>query len=211
MDGQYVDEFFHSGRLMLTSYARCIAHESDVRRDANEGKLNFLVKRGDNAIAGIQRAGAHRYMLCTSTQEGPSLMRRFGVDSYFAIHDVEKFSQAVAAQIPDFVDAVAGQCEYVEERSISQENSLSDPPDEPVLDMSKIGVVDGYVEEFFDSYKRSLARRVAVATGDRAYFMKEERFAEEAEFRFVWRTQSAAEDFIFVNCPDAIEFCERIS
>lgn len=210
MDNVHIDEFFNSGRLMLTSYARCVAHESEVRRDANEGKLNFLAKRGDEVIAGIQRVGAHSYMLCASKQEGRSLMHRFGVNSYFAIRDIDGFSRAVSSRIPRFVDACTGQCEYVEERSIVREHQAPSF-DEPVLDTSKIGVVAGYAEEFFHTYNRAITRRVDAVTGERAYFIKEARYAEEAEFRFVWRTQSTAEASIFVECPEAVEFCERRS
>lgn len=49
-----------------------------------------------------------------------------------------------------------------------------------------------------------------IATTD-VYFTKEQKYAPQLEYRFIWRSASPIADFITVRVPDARQFCDRFT
>jgi hypothetical protein len=41
-------------------------------------------------------------------------------------------------------------------------------------------------------------------------FIKEMHYRDEDEYRIIWFTGSNVKDSLLVQCPEAIQFCERI-
>lgn len=115
---QYVNSFFATGSLLLTTFARCKAHEEASRRDDTEGKCHFHFESPEHSLSGVHRFGTRSYMLCLSLIESQALAAKFETDSYFRINDVLQFASIVARWIPGCTGGSVGVCTYHDEKQV---------------------------------------------------------------------------------------------
>ncbi len=195
LERKYVEEFFRTGQLMLTTYGQCQTHECNVRRDTHEGKASFSLKLDSLGMSGggIQTVGWQSYMLCTSLCESKKLLERFNVDSYFRITNVLGFLDAISKRVPGCGSGKIGSCIYRDGDAFGKPLPFKEIP--PNIDTSN------------NSEKPMLAP-VEFEMSDEPYFIKSDLFAIETEFRFIWGVPYDVKGPIKIECPEAIEFCE---
>ncbi len=195
LERKYVEEFFRTGRLMLTTYRRCQDHECDVRRDSGEGKSQFSLKLESLGMGGggLQTVGWQSYLLCASMNESQKLAKHFKVDSYFKIKDVIRFLDAISKWIPGCGSGKLGACIYRDENALAKPLQFkSIPPGQ--------GLPTNSAKPMFSPVEFEMS--------DEPYFIKSDTFAIEAEFRFIWSVPYDIEGPIFIECPEAIQYCE---
>lgn len=111
----YVDLFFETGELRLSSFAAFQKHKDEEREDRREGN-NLLIHRteqkGGQTVVINMDVGHDSYVLCGSALASRDLMAKFGCDSAIVIRDTTSFSNAVATQIPGFIGGLEGVCSY---------------------------------------------------------------------------------------------------
>ena len=195
LDRQYVEEFFRSGKLRLTTYGQCQEHECNIRRDSKEGKANFSLELDALGMSGggIQTVGWQSYMLCASLRESRKLLERFNVDSYFRITNIFGFLDAISRRIPGCGSGKIGSCIYKDEDEF--EKPLPFKQLSPNIDASA------------SAGKFQLAP-VEFEMSTEPYFIKSDIFSVEAEFRFIWGVPYDVNGAITIECPEAIQFCE---
>jgi len=209
LDSQFVDSFFDSGELLLTTYRRCRAHEDLVRRDDREGKFNYYMTHENSAIAIMRIVGDRSYMLCTSSLASRNLAERFRTDSHFVIEDPSGFCDAISAALPGLQTVKHGPCEYLSERS---ETKLLSAPIQPNMTKILAAIASGEpsdLEELFNEMHQDFSRRFDDQTTDVSYFAKPNTFAGEEEFRMIWTMDEELDDGKIIYCPDARQFCKR--
>lgn len=201
---EFVEAFFATGALMLTTYSRCQSIEDAVRRDPKEGHSTFAFDHGGYTTAGIQQVGKRSYMLCGSMIESAAQAERFGAASYIRINDPLRFAEAVSRWIPGCQGVRFGPCIYRERRETTKATSSLLPPVQDLL-----SATPDNLERTFNEMNRSLAQAVEQELAAEPYFLKEaDPFAADAEFRFVWTVPYDVEGSRIVECPDAIPFCQ---
>ena len=70
LERTYVEDFFRTGQLRLTTYAHCQRHECDIRRDSLEGQANFELELDSLGSSGwgVQTVGWQSYRkVCTTS------------------------------------------------------------------------------------------------------------------------------------------------
>lgn len=207
IETNFAEDFIRTGSLMLTTFERCITHEDGVRRDANEGKCNYLLNHGGYATAGVQKVGRMSYMLCLSMVESPLLMKRFSVDNFIRIHNILAFADAVSRWIPGFQRGQMGPCIYKNERSISK-NAVNMVGIDPAAMITAADKDDpAALEKAFNESRQALADGVNRELAGDPYFLKEEIFSVEAEFRIVWTVPYEVKEPLIITCPEAVQFC----
>ena len=199
MDQKHIDEFFDKGRLRLSSFKQFAKHIDEQRADSREGQ-NVLVGMGQSftVLARVQH-GMNSLILCTSTVQDDTLMRTFGTNGYFCIKNSTAFGAAIAGRLPGFVEGIEGLCIYGDERIISRRISMSS------IEELKVKPEDNNV-----SLDNIFALTGQIGGAD-VFFVKLNQYRHQSEHRFVWNVCYEVEDAIFVECPEAIQFCEKIT
>lgn len=202
LNRDYVDDFFESGILRLSSFNFFAKHEDEARLDAQEGKglvvHQHKVGKGQH-IAGYLVYGERSYVLCGAMRHDVEIMKAFpGADSGFRINDTVRFADCIAHHIPGFKGGSEGPCIYLPRRIVHRNLG---PVDETTLhDENAPGQISVEKMHNFISHLDS---------GDQC-FLKHRDFGYQCEYRFIWETNLESEDHIFISVPEAREFCTRI-
>jgi hypothetical protein len=121
-------------------------------------------------------------------------------NGYFCVKDSTAFGIAIAKQIPGFLHGIEGPCIYADPRIISQRSSqftlddLKMQPEDESFDLDKIHAV------------------MAQTGGPDIFFLKHSDYADQQEYRFIWfLSHDTQEDALFLECPEAIQFCEKVT
>jgi hypothetical protein len=199
LEKRFVNEFFDSGALRLSSFARFSKHRDEQRLDGKEGTVSMAYRppggSGDTVIL-TGGVGTDAYVLSACLVPSGDVMRSFGADSAIVIHDTQGFAKAVAAAVPKFTHGFDGPCSYQARRFVQRNFfSAEDAPDVPLdaggkLDQARMGDV------------------VASIIGHDAFFLKHHSYMQQNEWRFLWITSGERHDSVDIFVPEARRFCE---
>jgi hypothetical protein len=201
MEEEYVNAFFETGSLRLSSFANFISSNDAERFDAEEGRTFLVAKTaelGGQTVACWHECGREAYVLCGSTEYSRDLGEAFD-EACIQINDTRAFAMEIVKCIPDFVDGMEGPCTYQNKKIIEKDvgylplSEIRDSNDPSRLDVRRM---------------RKWLHRVG---GVDVYFLKPLRYRKQSEYRFVWRTNSEIAAALTIECPEAIKHCQRPS
>ena len=200
MDQRYIDLFFETGQLRLSSFRRFAEHEDEMRQDAGEGMAGMQFNYGEGqTLASVGWFGSEAYIFCTSTVEDPELMKKFETSAYFRIKDTAAFGAAISNHIPGYMIGYEGSCLYKSERMTT--GTFSEPLiSEPPMD-----------EAAAEEWANNLEQKIHQDSQLTPYFLKSLKYAAQNEYRFIWQTRRKEEKFIDIVCPEAVQFCEKLT
>ena len=201
LEKQYVESFFDTGSIMLSSFARCRSLEC-ARGDNREGKANFAVAGKNTTAFGIFNSGLNTQFLCTSRIETTHLMHKFGVDDYFVITRPAHFAQAIAECMADVKEMHMNDCIY-------SDNGYETTSPEPFVDSLPNLADEKSALEWAEWQHSRLSNIIQESLGNRGLFTKRLSYQDEAEFRFAWTLSKPADDQVLVPCIDAVRYCKR--
>ena len=124
MDRRWIDAFFETGALRLSSLARFQRHVDEQRQDQNEGVQSYEYYTPSEPPLFLStwiHYGMNAYVLCGSMSESGSLATAFGADDYLAIQETMEFANAIAAHIPGFIGGTEGPCLYLNRRLLKRD------------------------------------------------------------------------------------------
>jgi hypothetical protein len=196
---RYVDEFFSSGKLRLSAFSEFAKHIDEQRRDTEEGWIIVDIPIPSKQLALRSRAGIghNAYILSTSVKGDIELMQVFHTDSYFKINNVVAFSEAIAPKILGCTGTMVGYCKYASQKEIQREMGILA---EKAVERSPEGKM--YLDRI-----GTLLRQVLFPD---ALFMKLGRYSHQQEFRLIWQVSHEVHEPLYVECREAVQFCQRI-
>ena len=212
METEYVDEFFNTGRLRIPSMRSFAKHPDDVFSDPTEGNVFVFAIGHDLTVPFITLAGRDCYVLCGSQVLSRELADNFGRKSAIQIINHIEFSKAVYEKIPKSVSQYQGPAIYADsylmlDMDQSQYDTLMEfigrNPDYINYDIQNI--------EKYPGNEESLKLTAEIFRTPQFLFRKSIRFREQHEYRYIWSVEGEAQDHIFVEAPEAIPFCRRVS
>lgn len=196
MEEDYIEAFFATGALRLSSFTSFRQNVDEHRGDAQESDaLLFGKYQNIHSLVVDVSPPLSAYVLCGTTVYNPSGMRKFGTGC-MRIFDTLRFAAAIASEIPYFRGGMEGFCMYQTERSLRKQ---FDSPE-------GVGFVPG---EGGAQLKLSGELFSGVNSPDR-YFLKLMRYSAQAEYRWIWITGHQSAPTLNIVCPDARAFCDRI-
>ncbi|CBJ50358.1 hypothetical protein [Ralstonia solanacearum] len=206
---EWVNHFFETGELLLTTLPRCREHEEASRRDEADGKLWFALRDEHQIMAGISTAGACSYILCASQSHSAQVQQRFNTDSWIEIFNVQGFAQAVCRAVGSSKRPLFEPCRYAADKSVTRNaTSLIATDVADMCEAIRAGKAED-IEQLFRQSNARLAARAAVFERD-VYFLKPaDPYQVEEEFRFVWFLDEAVSGPKVFNCSEARQFCQR--
>ncbi|MBK9273360.1 MAG: hypothetical protein IPM49_02315 [Flavobacteriales bacterium] len=198
MHQQYVDHFFRTGELKLSSYESNRIIEDAVRRDHVEGTGDYVIVSRDRRLS--YRLGARAFdqrMLCMSTSSNlDRMMSHFGVDGCFEVTNTTGFGFEIAKALVAFRFGREGVVTYQDgyEKIFLLENHPH------LLDLTLSAPSNEQLFSYIDIIGR---------TDFDMLFTKPLQFQDEEEYRFNWLC--APKHPMLIRCPGALKYCRKIT
>jgi hypothetical protein len=199
IEQRYVDAFFRTGALRLSSFARFSKHTDEQRLDGKEGTVSIAYQApGDSGDIVILTGGmgTDAYVLSTCLVPSAEVMQSFGANSAIVINDPRGFALAVAEAVLGFTHGFDGPCSYQSRRFVQRNFFL--PEDAPAVPLDETGKLD----------HTRVGELVYAIAGRDAYFLKHYSYMPQNEWRFLWITSGERHDYLDVVVPAARRFCE---
>lgn len=166
-------------------------------------------ENGGQTLYAKFEVAANAYILCGSLVPSRRIMSCFNTDSAIVIFDTRGFGEAVSRMLPNCREGFDGPCSYQGKRII-QRCDLGHHefgPMTPVVEPSGFSNVPADAQRPTEIER--LFPLLASIAGREVYFLKEMRFLEQNEWRFVWLIDGVAESYLDICVPEAIRFCAR--
>jgi hypothetical protein len=203
LDKRYVDEFFETGRLRLSSFAMFRKHADEQRLDSDEGTISILCRKDESSTDPLliqALVGTDTYVLSACLVPSTEVMKDFKTDSALVIRDPVSFAQAIGAALPGFSYGFDGPCSYQSRRYVYGDLSRLNAPPEAWQAFDTEPSDPAYAARM-DALIGAVARRDP-------YFLKHHDYMPQNEWRFVWVVEQVREDILYVSAPEARQFCE---
>jgi len=205
MNKEFVELFFEKGVLRISSFKKFKEYPDEIRGDKNEGNGGVT---GTSDTSGFQfhvmsNVGSDAYMLCGSIIESDKIKKTFNTNACFRIVKPLDFSVAVSNAILGFKQSFQGFCNYREHRIIKKLI--------PGMDINDFTGPEGDI--IIGGEKGNQRTNEILGNGIDLMFLKEKKYQEQFEYRFVWTINSQfypMSEYIDINCKEAAQFCEKI-
>lgn len=181
----HIESFFKTGELQLGSFEYYNSYDHPEIGDVEEGLVTLIAKTPFGFIGGKYGSGYNNRMFCTYIGKiNPAAMKNFGYDSAFIITHPAEFAEAVAESV-GARNYTFGQCIY--------------RPQKAVL---------GFPGNDVDRFKLSHRSGEIVQAGK--YFIKQERYSHQREFRFLWELEEDISGAAILDCSAALPYCKSL-
>ena len=201
MSKKHVEEFFKTGELQISTYAKFAQNDSLIRKDDDEGNVTLHSAEGSLTSKMAIGVGANALVLCTSLSQNNVFSDGTTYDACIEINDLLSFIKTVTLRLAEMVSitgVVHGACMYQNKEIYGESKSkaLSN-----ILEQTSSG----------NSFDFSLLTRLAEETGgNKVYFSKPMEKQQECEYRIVWLTEQEQRDSIIIKVPEATTYCRPI-
>lgn len=196
---EYVDSFFETGELKLTTFENCKTLEDKNRKDTMEGQSKLYGYDGNIKIQFDSGVGSNAIMLCTSLCSEYEDDNGFAYTKYIEIFNVQGLLFAIAEQLSKkkyiIKEVLFGPCFYAEKEFHKAVNSG------PLREKLDTGHFDG----------DEMTKMTNTIGGKNMFFQKPIDKRMENEFRLLWIVDNIKNGMdIFVKIPHPEAYCRLI-
>ncbi len=196
-DNKWIDEFFLTGKLRLSTFSEFSKYPCEIRGDKTEGFGICYGEAPDNkSMILAQKQGIRAAILCCSHRLDQKLKKGFNRDSAFEIFNTTNFSFEVARQLSGFNQGLEGSCLYRSNLFINRAINLN-----------------------FDEYKRPdgtvdmqiINDAASTLGGAELVLLKRKKYEDQQEYRLLWELDYITGGYIDIIVPNARQYCRRIN
>lgn len=120
-DEQWIDQFFDTGSLRLSTFTKFSQYQDEIRGDSSEGSgVCYGETPNGQSVMVAQTQGISALVLCCTHYLDAELQRSFGRDSAFQITNTVGFAHEISRQLVGFRHGLEGSCIYRSSRSIAR-------------------------------------------------------------------------------------------
>lgn len=196
-DDCWIDEFFESGRIRLSTISRFKTYADEVRGDELEAQaLCYGESKQNLHISVFQQQGLTAAVLCCSHRLDGSLRDAFGRNSAFEITNTVGFSHEISRQLPGFVDGLEGSCIYRPQSIICRP-----------IDFDADQMVDS--QNNYDL--QAILGMGSRLGGPELLLLKRKKYENQQEYRLLWMLDSIQGDYVDVLAPLARQYCRKVN
>ena len=184
-DEKWADNFFKTGELLISCFDKFKNYPDEMQGDKEEGKG---IIRGEDSARNLHLilydSGDNAFIMSTTTKIGKQVVDDFKAKCAIKINNPTEFALEIAKKLPFVLGGIEGNCVYDEHKILKFKKNIEE-------------------YAFFKDALREQTREYEL-------FLKLEKYKHQNEYRFVWFSDKIVKDSYIVNCPEAIEFCEKI-
>lgn len=198
VEEKYIDSFFETGELKLTTFEKCKKLEDVYRNDTNEGRSILNGYDGKYRIQTEVGVGSDAIMLCTSLCNLYTDSADVSHGQSIEIFDAQGLLLAIAAQIKmcyNLKSILYGPCFY------SKKEFYKEIDSEAFREKMNQGVIDW----------AEMMRINQCISGPNIYFQKPIDKRKETEFRMIWLVEDIkGNEDIFVTIQNPQKYCRKV-
>lgn len=200
---KYIDSFFETGNLKITSFLHCKKLESKIRQDSNEGRGTALGVDGHLRCEIDSGIGDNALLLCTSLSKNNNLSMDEHYSAAIKIINLNGFIEAVTIKLINSGYCVShilkGPCIY-NDRIIQRE----------INDQSLSNLIAEMENGNSFNFENLFALQRSIVSND-LFFSKPIEKSIENEYRILWLLDGELnEECIFIDVPEARQYCQKI-
>lgn len=190
---EYVEKFFETGALRISSFEAFSRHPDERFLDAEEGQ-NILSAGGENStLYAVTESGKSCFILSTSLLGPWVTVEKFKGKACFEITHPWKFAAAIAKKLDECSNVILGSCSYIPKRVVN-------------TDVPRHDFAERYEDGGIDAINEDIKGLLQYST----MFHKPMRFQDEHEFRIVWDMDHAVIEPKDIICQEALQFCQIV-
>jgi len=195
-NSQWLDAFFERGEIQLSCFQKFKHYPNEVQGDPNEGgALCWFDDLEGNTQGFKYEAGFNSYILSTTIEINDKIVGDFNAQGAIKILDTTAFALEISKRVHFCVGGMEGVCEYASGRAFHLKNNLK------LREMMKI---EGAVNT------RQFRNELQIQTAEYELFLKEDKYQYQNEYRLIWLSGEKIDDSKIFECPEALQYCERI-
>lgn len=191
---KYLDDFFENGSLFISCFKNFKNYKDEMQGDSSEGDalVGGFNENGDGNFI-VYEGGVNAFVLCATNILTDEVKNDFNGIGAIKINNPTLFAMEIARKLPFVSTGIEGDCIY---------------------DDSKAHILKEEKNKIFQTinFKNPLEiqQKVSQITTGIEVFTKYKKYEHQQEHRLLWFSERPIESGIIVNCPEAIEYCEKI-
>lgn len=115
IEKEYVDNFFETGEIMLSTYVHCAGLEDEIRKDTEEGKVTLESTKGTLRSEMKIGVGSNAFILCSSLSQNNEYSNGKVYDACIEISDILAFIRTITLKLIQQINVIGvvhGACMY---------------------------------------------------------------------------------------------------
>ncbi len=193
---EHLDNFFYQGQIMLSCFETFKKNHDEMRGDSEEG--NSIIGEFGNEVFNthiVYEGGKNAFILSTTLEPTQKAIKDFKAVGAIKIINPMFFGHEISKKLPFISSGIEGKCDYKDSRVKFMEGEAGKFLNSVTAD----DLQNPYVIEKFQEITRG-----------QEIFLKLKKYEHQQEYRFVWFSKEAVKKSMLINCPEAIQFCEKI-
>lgn len=198
--GEFVDMFFETGKLKLTTFEKCKELEDENRKDTKEGRSKLFGYDGDIKMEIGVGVGSDAIMLCTSLCSEYKDDKGAIYTKFIEIYDAQGLLFAIADQLTKsgyvINNILLGPCFYTKKEfhnAVCSEKFREKLDKEKVFDWDEMAIIANTISGYNVFFQKPIDKRL------------------ENEFRLLWIVDNIKKDQdISVTIPHPEAYCRLI-
>ncbi|MBK8362807.1 MAG: hypothetical protein IPL24_03760 [Bacteroidetes bacterium] len=187
---------FETGEIMLSCFNNFRNYPDEMIGDKEEGHAIIGANDGDgNLNAIIYESGMDAYIMSATNVITEKVVSDFKATCALKINHPTLFGLELSKKIPFVSSGLEGNCNYSESRIKFLDNQLSQN--------RRFSSIDWKNDPNAKVYLSQITMGIEI-------FLKLEKYKHQQEYRMVWFSNRAIKESIIIQCPEAIEYCERL-
>ncbi|AZA56287.1 hypothetical protein [Chryseobacterium shandongense] len=191
---KYLNDFFEKGSLFISCFKNFKNYKDEMQGDASEGDamVGGFTEKGDGNFI-VYEGGVNAFVLCATNILTEEVIKDFNGLGAIKINNPTLFGMEVARKLPFVSSGIEGDCIY---------------------DDSKAHIFEEEKNKAFQTinFKNpvEIQQKILQLTTGIEVFTKYKKYEHQQEHRLLWFSERSIESGIVINCPEAIEYCEKI-
>lgn len=198
-DIKWMENFFETGEIMLSCFANFKKNTDEMQGDKSEGSgiVGGLSKDGKSHEYVFYNSGTNAYIMSATSELDKRVINDFKGKCAIKINFPTLFGLEISKKLPFVKSGLEGKCDYKPYRSNIYGKEQIENDIFQSLDFQKKPY----------NYNQKVIEEL---TRGREIFLKEDKYQHQKEYRFAWFSDKEISKSIIVNCPEAIEYCDKI-
>ncbi|WP_258098599.1 hypothetical protein [Marinoscillum pacificum] len=192
----WLNNFFDTGEIQLSTFSKFRSYKDEMQGDKYEGQAAIIFDGDDKNMHAITyEAGINAFIMSTTVNLNDQVIDDFKGTCAIKINHPTLFALELSKKLPFVTSGLEGLCDYVEHRSKFLEKQLR---------------TDNLLKTIEELSKYKMDHLMNELTQGMELFAKHKKYSHQEEYRFIWFSNVPTNSTIKVQCPEAIEYCEKI-
>tara|TARA_B100000953_G_scaffold294961_1_gene285454 strand:+ start:3699 stop:4373 length:675 start_codon:yes stop_codon:yes gene_type:complete len=195
-DVKWMENFFESGELMLSCFNNFKKYPDEMQGDKREGE-GFIggTDEEGNVNGVIYESGLNAFIMSTTTNLNKKVQKDFNGKCAIKINNPTAFALEISKKLPFVNSGLEGDCNYEKSRTHFLDKEMNENRRFQNIDFHN------------DPNSHNLLKEITLGM---ELFLKQDKYKHQNEYRLIWFSDKNLSEGIFIKCPEAIHFCEKV-